>query len=67
MPPANVYFTSLPLKLIQITILGAGLYFSLKIFRKGSAPAGAFGRGAMTLAAFAGFSFLFLLPMSGAC
>jgi polyferredoxin len=91
MPPTNVYFVNLPLKMIQLTLLGVGLYFSLKLARKdlpalltgevgGAASdsreaangsqgpaAGALGRSAMVLTAFAGFGFLFLLPMSGAC
>jgi len=67
MPPANVYFVSLPLKGMQLALLGMGLYFSLKLSRKGLTSSGALGRGAMVLVAFAGFGFLFLLPMSGAC
>ncbi|MHB8793666.1 MAG: 4Fe-4S binding protein [Thermoleophilia bacterium] len=88
MPPTNVYFVSIPLKLMQIALLGVGLYYSLALARKnhasgafaqtalaGSAEVtrndglsrGAIGRSAMVLAAFAGFGFLFLLPMSGAC
>ncbi|MFA6001065.1 MAG: 4Fe-4S binding protein [Thermoleophilia bacterium] len=82
MPPANVYFTSLPLKAIQFTMLGAGLFLSLKVagaepweksFAEGPRPAGdvrmsgAWTRRAIVLMAAAGFGFLFYLPMSGAC
>ncbi|MFA5809560.1 MAG: 4Fe-4S binding protein [Thermoleophilia bacterium] len=82
MPPVNVYFTSLPLKAIQFTMLGAGLFLSLKVagwdlgdksFADGSHTAGgvrmtgAWQRRAMVLMAAAGFGFLFYLPMSGAC
>lgn len=82
MPPANVYFTSLPLKAIQFTILGAGLFQSLKVagwklgdksYADGVHPAGgvrmtgAWPRRAMVLMAASGFGFLFYLPMSGAC
>ncbi|MBI5870301.1 MAG: 4Fe-4S binding protein [Actinobacteria bacterium] len=66
MPPANVYFVSIPLKLMQFAMLGTGLYYSLSLARK-DLSGGAIGRGAMVITAFAGFGFLFLLPMSGAC
>lgn len=76
MPPTNVYFVSIPLKIMQGVLLGTGLYFSLalsrnnRVFKRlasGAASGGAIGRSAMVLTAFAGFGFLFLLPMSGAC
>lgn len=82
MPPANVYFTSLPLKAIQFSMLGAGLFISMKVTgwdfgekkpADGSRLAGdirltgAWPRRAMVLLAAAGFGFLFYLPMSGAC
>ncbi|MEK6536201.1 MAG: hypothetical protein AABZ63_01805, partial [Actinomycetota bacterium] len=66
MPPTNVYFVSIPLKLLQLALLGMGLYFSLGLARKDK-RAGALSRSAVVLAAFSGFGFLFLLPMSGAC
>src|SRR5659263_78943 len=66
MPPTNVYFVSIPLKFLQLALLGMGLYFSLGIARK-DMSAGALSRSAVVLAAFSGFGFLFLLPMSGAC
>lgn len=66
MPPTNVYFVSIPLKFLQLALLGMGLYFSLGIARK-DMRAGALSRSAVVLAAFSGFGFLFLLPMSGAC
>lgn len=64
MPPTNVYFTSLPLKLMQFALLGVGMYFSWRTAGRG---AGAVTRRLLALAAGAGFGFLFLLPMSGAC
>ncbi|MDO8735828.1 MAG: 4Fe-4S binding protein [Thermoleophilia bacterium] len=80
MPPTNVYFISIPLKIMQVVLLGTGLYFSLTLSRKNLAAAGSAGesrpgrlsggairRSAMVLTAFTGFGFLFLLPMSGAC
>lgn len=69
MPPTNVYFISIPLKLMQVALLGMGLYYSIVLSRKNLAgsSSGAIGRSAMVMAAFAGFGFLFLLPMSGAC
>lgn len=66
MPPTNVYFTSLPLKAIQFTMLGAGFFLSLKV-AGGVRMIGAWPRRAMVLMAAAGFGFLFYLPMSGAC
>ncbi len=67
MPPANVYFVSLPLKGLQLALLGLGLYFSMSLARKHLTRRGTAGRSIMVLTAFAGFGLLFLLPMSGAC
>lgn len=75
MPPANVYFTSIPLKSIQFLLMGAGFFMSWRLARKGleentmngSTEGGAAARRFMLLPAAAGFGALFLLPMSGAC
>lgn len=71
MPPDNVYFTSIPLKSVQFVILGIGLYLSWRLTRSGlggeSSRGGIASRRFMVLAAAAGFGYLFLIPMSGAC
>jgi len=68
MPPKNVYFTSLVLKSIQFLLLGTGLFFSLKTARIArGAKSEIWKRRMLVLITGAGFGFLFLLPMSGAC
>lgn len=67
-PPKNVYFTSIPLKSIQFVLLGVGLFFSLKTAGVAWGTAREIlKRRLLALTAGAGFGFLFLLPMSGAC
>ena len=78
MPPTNVYLFSWPLKLMQLGLLGTGLMLSLSLAGKRlpgkdsattSASSGrtAWMHRAVILASAAGFGFLFILPMSGAC
>lgn len=80
MPPENVYFFSVPLKIVQFAILSIGLWFSLKLAGRllpvasATVPVQASMSGdsrinqkPVVLLAAAGLGFLFLLPMSGAC
>jgi len=84
MPPEDVYFVSIPLKIIQFVFLAVGLGWSLRLAgrtlqpgreKPGPVPlevaphksgATSLKRPVILLAA-GGISFLFLLPMSGAC
>ncbi|MHB8967626.1 MAG: 4Fe-4S binding protein [Thermoleophilia bacterium] len=82
MPPDDVYFVSIPLKLIQFTFLAVGFWFSLRLAGKTLAESsdealaahsakvndsqGAPRQPVILLPAGA-ISLLFLLPMSGAC
>lgn len=81
MPPQDVYFVSIPLKVIQFAFLAVGLVLALRlagktIFAETSAAAGsgrtarsgpAVARRPAILFAAGAIGFLFLLPMSGAC
>lgn len=82
MPPEDVYFVSIPLKIIQFIFLGTGLLISLRMaghtLRAGGPGTGEESSGKSGLlsslsrqpavpSTAAAFASLFLLPMSGAC
>lgn len=82
MPPDDVYFVSIPLKLIQFTFLSVGLWFSMRLAGRTimadtsetratasetTKTATEAPRQPIILFAAGAISLLFLLPMSGAC